>query len=119
MVKLERDDKPTIEFDGWVIGYVSTHMPGKDRWTELRIWAVEPQNTDVLWVLEVIGRSDVQGEVDRHDAVCCVTPADLVKSLSPQGKLTSPGRTVLEAAAEEDDELAAALNQNDQKVERL
>jgi len=117
IVRLQRDMKPALEFTGWTLATVTTRAPGKPRWTELTVWAVDDSDV-AMWVVEVVGRSMVEGEVDYRDATPCDSVDDLRAALSKQGELTAPGRAVLLAAAQEDEELMEQLN-DDERVERL
>lgn len=116
-VTLERDGRGPVEFDGERLARVSTFQPGKSRWTELSVWMVV--DSEYMWVVETIGRSELDGEVDRRDAIPCRTPEEVSEALSKGGKLTLPGYQVMQLAAEEDEELVTYFEQNVKKVERL
>jgi hypothetical protein len=104
-VILERDIQPSLEFNGWKLSYVSTWQEHKHRWTDLTIWAVD-ESERALWVVEVVGHSSVPGEVTRRDAIPCDSVQALKDALSKDGTITAPGRLVLQAAIEEDEELS-------------
>ena len=95
---LARSGGGPVHFDGWEIASISTNADGKQRWTELTIYAVDSDNTP--WVVQTIGRSIVDGEVDRCDAIPCKNKADVIHALSKRGRLTSPGQQLLAAAYE-------------------
>jgi hypothetical protein len=119
-VTLTRDLKVPLEFEGWVLAEVSTHIPGKERWTELRVWAVDPDVTDTMWVLETVGQTIVPGEKIRRDAIPCQTLEELVSSLSKHGQLTAPGRSVLDLAMDADEELRYSYeNRTTTETEKL
>lgn len=115
-VRLRRDMKPSLDFEGWLLAAVSTHYEGKERWTELTLWAAESKVA--MWVVEVVGRSSVEGEVDYRDATACDTLEELTAALSKNGELTAPGRALLVAATREDEDLTRMMN-DDERVERL
>jgi hypothetical protein len=49
-----------------LIASVSSHEPGRDRWTELKVWYCRtPPSKGRPWLAESIGRSVVPGETDR------------------------------------------------------
>lgn len=117
-VTLERDGKGPLQFTGFVLSEVSTETQHKPRWTELTLWAVEDSDV-AFWVVEIVGRSDVEGEIDRRAATACSTVDEVVACLSRKGKLTAPGVKLLELAAESDDDIQDYINGTLKKVERL
>lgn len=116
-VVLERDGKGPIEFDGWVISQVSTEQDGKQRWTELTLYAVD--KSDVMWVVEVVGESTVRNEQALKSVHVCRSGEDLIRVLSRKGSVTAPGRQLLEKASEVDAETAEVYKTYTSQVERL
>lgn len=117
MICLERDGRGPVQFEGFELAFVSTATPNKDRWTELRLWAVE--NSDVLWVVETIGVSKVPGETDRRDAVPCKTAGEVHNVLCKRGQITAPGYKLMQDACSGDEDIEDFFLANIRKVERL
>lgn len=79
MTTLERTDDLPLAFDGAVVAESSSAAPGKDRWTELRLWELAGDSTG--WVVEVVGLSTLPGEVTKRSAHHCATVGDVVACL--------------------------------------
>lgn len=113
--RLERDGDRDLEFDGRLLATASSREDGRDRWTELRLYATATGG----WVLHRLGQSSRPGETTRYSAKACVTVDDVYRALCSTGVrgdtgqqatyLTHLSREVLEDAAEVDDRLAVAL----------
>lgn len=117
-IVIDLGERPAVEIYGQRLGHVSTHVAGKDRWTELTVYSAE-QATGGHWLVHAVGRSTVAGEVDRHSLTVCETPKSVVRALSKRGILTDPGYTVIEQAAERDSTLDLYLDEYfDGDVER-
>lgn len=71
------DRERVIGFTGSLLGEGTSWEHGKDRWTEVRIYQTEAGS----FVVEVIGRSALAGEVDRCRAQVCETAQGAVESL--------------------------------------
>lgn len=114
-VRLERDGQPALEFDGFKLAELSTRHGDKTRWTELVLWAADSDKAG--WVVQVIGRSIIHGEVDRFDAIPCDTKAEIESALSRHGRVSVPGRQLIQAAIENDEDLEELFEH--EEVERL
>lgn len=68
----------TTQFEGELVAHVSSELPTKERWTEFDLFLSFPDN---VWILQGIGRSRVQGEVDRYWSVQSDDPADVLQSI--------------------------------------
>ena len=116
-VRLERDSRSTLEFTGSLLAKISTRHGTKTRWTELTLWAADSVRAG--WVVEIVGVSMNKNEVDRRDAVPCNSREEIEAALSRHGRLTIPGRQLIELAVHEDDELADLYSAVDLGVEKL
>lgn len=74
----------TTEILGDVVAEVSAELPGKERWTELRIFLT----VDDIWVLQGVGRSIVPGEIDFNWAVWSSEPLDIIEALIRNGTIS-------------------------------
>jgi hypothetical protein len=72
-----RDGERVLVFRGVQIGFASSEEPGKERWTEAKIFRTAAGN----YVVEIVGRSTHYGEVDRSRAHVCETARGAVESL--------------------------------------
>ena len=114
-VRLERDAQPALEFMGCKLAELSTRHGPKTRWTELTLWAADSDRAG--WVVEVVGRSSNHGETDRRDAIPCDTRAEIEAALSRHGRLTIPGRQLIQEAVTKDEALSELFES--MEVERL
>lgn len=71
---VRRDDGPALAFTGWLVASVSSKRGKATRWTELRLYRTDAG----AWVCHEVGRSEEEGEVDRHRAAVVDTEADVV-----------------------------------------
>jgi hypothetical protein len=97
--KIRRDGLRPLEFSGSMVGEVSTRFK-RERWTELRLYATAISTLDGAavdtwgkhtpaagsYVCEQVGRSTVDGEIDRCKAWVCHTIDD-VKAVLGEGPL--------------------------------
>lgn len=65
------------QFAGWQVAHVSSELPSKDRWTEFDLFLTDNDE----WILQGIGRSKIEGEVDRLWSVISDDPADVLQSI--------------------------------------
>lgn len=114
-VRLERDAQPALEFEGYKLAELSTQYGDKTRWTELTLWAADSDRAG--WVVQVVGRSTNEGEVDRNDAIPCDTKSEIESALSRHGRVSVPGRQLIQAAIENDEALEELFEH--EEVERL
>ena len=77
-VTLERTDDLPLAFDGAIVAEASSAAPGKERWTELRLWQLADKPG---YVVEVVGLSTVPGEVTKRSAHPCETVGAVIASL--------------------------------------
>lgn len=67
----------TTQFSGELIASVSSELSVKERWTEFDVFLTD----DDIWILQGIGRTKVESEVDRYWAVASKDPSDLLQSI--------------------------------------
>ena len=90
---LRRDGEKPLAFNGKLVGEVSTRFK-RDRWTELRLylttidseWRPGPHGRLDAYVVEQVGRSKMDGEIDRCKAWVCRHERD-VRSALGKGQL--------------------------------
>jgi hypothetical protein len=99
-----------LRFFGELRGEASSYAPGKRRWTEARVYYMDPAHTGrrdrrhypvkrARWVAELVGVSTQPGEHTKSSAFVCFNLSDLVEALEmPNGNLGRIGRAALEAA---------------------
>ena len=95
--QIERTSDLPLEFDGELLADVTSRDPRlvQERWTEHRIYRT---STDV-YVVETVGRSTKQGEIDRRTAVVCDRAKDIPAALkAPRTYLTFLAREALDVA---------------------
>lgn len=68
----------TTQFEGELVAHVSSELPTKERWTEFDLFLSYPDN---IWILQGVGRSRVQGEVDRYWSVQSDDVGDVLQSI--------------------------------------
>lgn len=105
-----RDHDRVMRFTGTLLGEGTSREPGKPRWTEVRVWRTEAGS----YVVEVVGRSTLVGEVDRCRAQVSETAAGAVESLYQYDDnqvryMTRTARLVGELAASVDDVFGQAF----------
>jgi len=87
--KIRRDGQRPLEFSGSLLGEVSTRYK-RERWTELRLYATTFFMQSGLemssYVCEQVGRSTVDGEIDRCNAWVCHSIDD-IKAVLGDGRL--------------------------------
>lgn len=71
------DGDRTLVFTGRMLGESSSHEPGRTNWTEARIFMTTAGN----YVVEIVGKTSVPGQVDRCRAQVCETARGAVESL--------------------------------------
>ncbi len=77
-VTLHRTDDLPLSFDGRTVAEVTSAAPGKERWTELRLWQLDD---DRGYVVENVGISTVSGEVTLRSAHHCTTVGEVIAVL--------------------------------------
>jgi hypothetical protein len=95
-----------VQFTGHHIGGSSTQLAESLRWIEIDIYVT----VSGKYVAEVIGCSDVEGEIDfitTHDAG---HPAALIELLTYKGRLSKPSQQALRAASDNDSKMADVFN---------
>jgi len=101
--ELEPDGARPILFYGERIGSASSYRPGKDRWSEARVYRLDPAVAGDTWphhyAAELAGVSTLAGEAQRCRAEYCHGLRDLVCFfMQPGGGLGELGKRVLEKA---------------------
>lgn len=76
-IKLMRDGKRDLEFEGCQLSHASTYANGAPRWFELTLYRTRAGK----YIAAGVGRSDVEGETDRYWARVASDPEDLVHVL--------------------------------------
>lgn len=66
-----------VQFDGELIAHVSSELPSKQRWTEFDLFLTAHQE----WVLQGIGRSNVEGETDRYWSIISKDVTDVLQGI--------------------------------------
>lgn len=77
-VTLSRTDDLPLSFDGRCVAEATSAAPGKERWTELRLWQL---HDDRGYVVENVGISTVPGEVTLRSAHHCPDVGDVIACL--------------------------------------
>jgi len=98
-----------LAFDGMLIGEVSTRFK-RDRWTELRLYRCRP---DML-VAEQVGRSTIEGEIDRCRAWVCENAGQVRKVLG-DGSLARELYT--QAGLDGTESVESAITKEDERTE--
>ena len=70
--RLKRDGDRPLVFEGEIVAEVSTRNR-RIRWTELRLYEIVDYGAE--FVAEQVGRTDVEGELDRCKAFVCADSA--------------------------------------------
>lgn len=99
---VERTNDIPLEFDGELLGEVTSKhdRPNQARWTEHRIY----RTTTGSYVVETVGKSVVDGEIDRCSATAVDDPKEIPAALrAPRTYLTLLARDVLDLANLHDD----------------
>ena len=91
-----------VQFHGDHIGGSSTQLPESLRWIEIDIYVT----VSGKYVAEVIGCSDVEGEVDFITTHEAGHPAQLIELLTYKGRLSKPSQQALRAASDNDAKMA-------------
>lgn len=77
---LRNDEGRDIKFIGHIIADVSSHTtngPSQNRWTEITIYRTKGGKI----IVQIVGRTQWQGESDRHEVSVCETEAEVIKAL--------------------------------------
>lgn len=110
--EVEQDQDSLLRFTGELLGSASSAREGKTRWAELRIFRTEGGQ----YVVAGVGRTIVDGELDRFWARVCKTPDEVVDAIRvtrrdpnthqvQQRFIPHVHRRALEEAIERDDAL--------------
>lgn len=67
----------TLEFEGEKIAFRTSEMPSKPRWTEITCFITLEDE----WVIQIIGRSRMEGETDRCKFVISKDPMDVLGAI--------------------------------------
>jgi len=92
-----------VQFHGRHLGGASTFSQDRDRWIEIDIY----RTVSGKYVAEVIGCSDVEGEVDFITTHEAGHAQQLIERMTYKGRLSKPSQDALEAASNNDPSLAA------------
>lgn len=71
------DDDRKLHFHGIELGSASSKKPGKNRWFEVTIYKTRAGQ----YIVAGIGRTMIQGEVDKHWAQVCERPEGVIEKL--------------------------------------
>lgn len=101
------DESRQLHFTGTLLGEATTHETEKRRWTDMALY----RTAGGSYVLHIIGRSSVRGEVDIHSGRVCEDAAAVVLSLHRTDDngvqfLSTVARDLLHAAAQLDYDIA-------------
>ena len=104
----------TIRFDGQLLGEASSYQPGKDRWSETRIY----RTTANEYVIEKMGNSSRPDDQIRSTIHRAATARGAIECLQTQDEdgviyFTRVARVALEQATLNDADLAQAYNVQD------
>lgn len=109
--RINRDNNAVLTFEGVVLATTSSRRAGQNRWTELTLYKTDSGK----YVIESIGKSDLDGETDRTTAKIADSPAGVRKSLLRFGRegayLTYQAQDLLTAAVRVDPALQSALEE--------
>lgn len=72
-----RNGHRILEFEGEKIAFRTSEMPSKDRWTEITFFLTLEDE----FVIQVIGRSRIEGEVDRCKFSISKDPMDVLSAI--------------------------------------
>lgn len=67
----------TTQFSGELIAHVSSELSVKDRHTEFDLFLTD----DDIWILQGVGRTKIETEVDRYWAVVSKDPSDFIQAV--------------------------------------
>lgn len=100
---LKRDGDRSLVFDGELLGSGSSKRDDHSRWFEVRIYRTVGGN----YIVAGVGRSTVEGEIDRYWADTCTTGHEVVRALTRVDDddveyITRTARDALNEAAEAD-----------------
>ena len=98
--KLVNDGARDVRFTGEKLGEVSSYSlfgSRQNRWTEIGLYRTAGDKL----ILKIIGRSQWQGESDRHEVVICEDEAAVVTALvdGNDGRLSDLAKELLEAVS--------------------
>lgn len=71
------DGKRTYRIHGEKVAHVSSELPSKDRWTEFSLYLSDKGE----WFLQGVGRSRLQGEVDKPWVIITDDPQDWLNAV--------------------------------------
>lgn len=104
--EVEAKDGRRIRFSGRLLGEATSQDEvGLQRWTEVRIYKSDRGN----YIATIVGRTTVDGELDRSDALASANPRSIVAFLAKRGFLTIVAREAIDRAAELDPAIATGL----------
>ena len=94
MFSLTNDGKQDVRFNGERIAQASSARADVERWTEIHIF----RTVQGSMIVQVRGRSCVEGETDRSVVHVCATHNDVITVLTWKGNLSSLARQALDVA---------------------
>lgn len=105
-----QDGDRQVEFTGELIGSANSDKVGKQRWSEICIYRTTAGN----YVVHGVGRSRIQGEVDKQWVQVCELPECVIEKLHMYDKNQSryipyTNRKALDEAKVHDRKLAEAF----------
>lgn len=100
-MRLPRTGELDLEFDGCEIARSSSRRDNSPRWTEIVVYKTKSDK----WVINIVGRSEVSGEINRSTCVVCYEAKDVPASMhKPDGKggfyLSFPAKQVMRQLCE-------------------
>lgn len=109
-----RDSGIDLVFEGELLG--EARSSGLERWETWRIYRIYPATATsrLRWVVDHVGESTVEGEVDLHRPTLCVTPVDVRHALRPNKRdgewfMSDHAYEALERAIARDHDLSEAV----------
>lgn len=107
MFSIERTGLGPVEFEGVQLATSTTRTDSRPRWSEFELY----RTTAGKYVVVILGCSSLAGEDTIRTVKVARNAAQAVRALvSKSGRLSYPAETLLETAAEEDDDIDAALD---------
>jgi hypothetical protein len=103
------DGEREMRFEGVLLGASSSARPGKDRWIEMSIH----KTNGGKYIIAGVGKTNVQGETERHWAHVAETPEGAIECLHLYDGdgvryLTRTAKIALASACAQDEKLRSA-----------
>jgi hypothetical protein len=105
---LRRDGAPPLRFLGRLITESTSRRNDSTRWTDVSVY----RSQSGKWILQTIGRTIWEGEVDRYSVIHGDSAADLIKKIETKDCMTHTIQMCLESAAEVEEEMKKAYGED-------